>query len=225
MKSIHDSIRKQTFASFSLMVFLIFAIFFVRIFPLQAQKILYYFCLTGIQVSAFFCIDLRFRRHMRWLIIIAILLQWSYFISDNIVVNVVSRALNIYLYLAISFLLIKQVASSKSVNRIMILEAVNGYMMIAMFYSIIIGLVMLYNPGAYSFHTSFIKNSEVISTNFNEYLYYGFNAFAAVTYGDVMPVSPIAKSVSMAMSFTGQMYVAIIISMLVGKYISTEQSK
>ena len=55
-------------------------------------------------------------------------------------------------------------------------------------------------------------------TNFNEYLYYGFNAFTTVTYGDVMPLSPVAKSVSMAMGLTGQMYVAIIIAMLVGKF-------
>ena len=38
------------------------------------------------------------------------------------------------------------------------------------------------------------------------------------TYGDVMPRSSLAKSLSMAMGFTGQMYVALIIAMLVGKY-------
>jgi NhaP-type Na+/H+ or K+/H+ antiporter len=88
-----------------------------------------------------------------------------------------------------------------------------------MFYSIIVALVMLFNPDAYHFQNR-IKNTEEILTNFNEYLYYGFNAFTTVTYGDVMPVSPIAKSVSMAMGFTGQMYVATIIAMLVGKYAS-----
>jgi hypothetical protein len=225
MKFISDSTRKQIVANISLMVFLIFAIFLVRVFPPQSQKTLYYFCITGILISAFFCMGFGFRKNLRWFVIVAIIMLWSYFITDNNVVNVVSKSLNIYIFFAIALLLVKQVASSKSVNRIMILEAVNGYMMIAMFYSIIIGLVMFYDPGAFNFHGSISKQSDQVLYNFNEYLYYGFNAFASVTYGDVMPVSPLAKSISMALSFTGQMYVAIIISMLVGKYISNEQDK
>ena len=70
-----------------------------------------------------------------------------------------------------------------------------------------------------------IKNSEELLINFSEYLYYGFNAFTTVTYGDVMPVSPVAKSVSMAMGFISQMYVAIIIAMLVGKYAGQEKKE
>ena len=115
-------------------------------------------------------------------------------------------------------LLVRQAASSKTVTRIVILESVNGYLMIGLFYSILIALIMLLDPGAYHFQTH-IQNTDEISTNFNEYLYYGFNAFTTVTYGDVMPLSPVAKSVSMAMGLTGQMYVAIIIAMLVGKFV------
>jgi hypothetical protein len=225
MKPIPDSERKQTFANFALMFFLVFAIFFVMLLPSQAQKICYYFSLTGIFLSAFFCIDLSHRRYGRWIVGFAIILQWSYFLTDNIVLNFASKFVNILIYISIAFLLIKQVANAKSVNRIVILESVNGYMMLAMFYTIIIALIMLYNPEAFQFQSSIIMNSGDLSTNFNEYLYYGFNAFATVTYGDVMPVSPVAKSITMALSFTGQMYVAIIISMLVGKYITQEQVK
>ena len=225
MKSITNTFSKQSFANFSLMFFLILAIFFVMLFPPQIQKILYNFSLTGIFLSAFFCINLKSRRYFWWLVITGIILQWSYFLTGYIVLNVVSKSLSIFLYFIIATLLVKQVATSKTVNRIVILESVNGYMMLAMFYSIIIALVMLYDPEAFRFQSSIIKNSDEISTNFNEYIYYGFNAFATVTYGDVLPVNPIAKSISMALSFTGQMYVAIIISMLVGKYITRDMNK
>lgn len=77
---------------------------------------------------------------------------------------------------------------------------------------------MLFNPDAYRFQTYLIKETDTIITNFNEYIYYGFNAFTTVTYGDVMPRSPLAKSVSMGMGLTGQLYVALVIAMLIGKY-------
>jgi hypothetical protein len=202
-----------------LMAFLLFTIFFVMLFPIPVQKILYQICFSGILAAAFFCIDIFFRRYLRWLIGLSIVLIWLYIFTDNILWNGISKSLVIFSYIIIAGILVRQAAISKTVNRIVILESVNGYLMIGLFFSILVALVMLFNPVAYHFQSR-IKNSEELLINFNEYLYYGFNAFTTVTYGDVMPVSRVAKSVSMAMGFISQMYVAIIIAMLVGKYAS-----
>jgi len=207
-----------------LMAFLLFAIFFVMVFPLQIQKTLYQICLSGILAFAFFCVDKRYRPYLRWLIGFSIVLIWMYIFTDNILVNGISKSLIICSYIIIAGILVKQAAGSGTVTRIVILESVNGYLMVGMFFSIIVALVMLFNPAAYHFQSP-IKNSEELLINFSEYLYYGFNAFTTVTYGDVMPVSPVAKSVSMAMGFISQMYVAIIIAMLVGKYAGQEKKE
>lgn len=224
MKLKSVSLHRLTVANFALMAFLMLAIFFVMLFPSPVQKLLYQFCITGVLLSAFFCIDLSYRRYLRWLMVISILLLWSYFITGNIVLNAVSKSLIIFSYIFIAIRLVIQAASAKTVTRIVILESVNGYLMIGMFYSIIVALVMLFDPGAYSFRSHIADTGEVL-TNFNEYLYYGFNAFTTVTYGDVMPVSPVAKSLSMAIGFSGQMYLAIIIAMLVGKYAGKSRKK
>ena len=42
-----------------------------------------------------------------------------------------------------------------------------------------------------------------------------------VGYGDFLPKTPFAKSFSTLIGVTGQLYVAIIISMLVGKFSSS----
>ena len=154
---------------------------------------------------------------MGWAFVVTILLVWSYYISGNLILNIISKSVLICLYISIIFSLVKQAAYSKTVTRIVILESVNGYLMIGMFYSVIVALVMLLNPHAFHFKDP-IQGDENLLTNFNEYLYYGFNAFATVTYGDVFPISPVAKSLSMAMGITSQLYVAVIIAMLVGKY-------
>jgi voltage-gated potassium channel len=205
-------------ANLVLSAFLLFSIFIVMLFPLHVQKPLYQIGMTGILLSAFACIDKKYRRIIRWLIALDIILIWAYFSTGDIVLNGLSKSLIICLYFIIAIILVKQAASARTVTSIVILESVNGYLMIGLFYSIIIALIMLLNPLSYRFQSPLIKETDAIITNFNEYLYYGFNAFSTVTYGDVMPVSALAKSVSMAIGFTGQMYVALVIAMLIGKY-------
>jgi voltage-gated potassium channel len=210
-----------TIANLVLLAFLLFTIFIVMLFPPQVQRPLYQVCITGSLLSAFFCIDMKYRRVIRWLIGLAIILIWAYFLTASFVLNGISKSLLICLYVIIVIILVKQAASSKTVTPIVILESVNGYLMIGMFFSVIVALIMLFNPQAYSVHSRLLKGTDEIVTNFNEYIYYGFNAFTTVTYGDVMPVSPAAKSLSMAMGFTGQMYVAVVIAMLIGKYVGS----
>lgn len=205
-------------ANIVLMSFSLFTIFVVMLFPLQVQRPLYQIGMTGTLLSAFFCIRAQYRKMIRWVIGINIILIWAYVATGNFILNGMSKSLIICLYFILVIILVKQAASSKTVTSIVILESVNGYLMIGMFHSIIIALIMLLNPAAYKFNTNIIKGTDDIVTNFSEYLYYGFNAFTTVTYGDVMPISSMAKSASMAMGFSGQMYVALIIAMLIGKY-------
>jgi hypothetical protein len=207
-----------TVANYGLLAFLLFSIFFVMLFPPQFGKLLYQIGMTGVLLAAFLCIEIKYRRIIRWLIAATIMATWAHFSMEGFVLNLISKSLIIGLYIIIVAILVKQAASSKTVNRIVILESVNGYLMIGLFYSIIIGLVVVTDPTAYKFQSIVVRESDEIVTNFNEYIYYSFNAFTTVTYGDALPRSPLAKSLSMAIGFTGQMYVVLIIAMLVGKY-------
>jgi voltage-gated potassium channel len=42
-----------------------------------------------------------------------------------------------------------------------------------------------------------------------------------VGYGDITPVAPAARSLAILVAVFGQLYIAILISLLVGKYLST----
>jgi len=207
----------MTIANLVLMGILLFTIFIVMIFPHPIQRTLYQVSITCILIAAFFCINMRRRRYMRWIFIAVIIIQWAYQLTGDVVMNGFSKSSTICLFVVIAIWLVKQAAYSKTVTRIVILESVNGYLMIGMLYSIVIALVILLDPSAYHFQDP-ITGSAGLLTHFDECLYYGFSALTTVTYGDVLPISPVAKSLSAAMGLTGQMYVAVIIAMLVGKY-------
>ena len=56
--------------------------------------------------------------------------------------------------------------------------------------------------------------------HFSEYLYFTFVTFTTLGYGDIVPLTPLARSISILISVCGPLYLAIIIAMLVGKYAS-----
>ena len=69
---------------------------------------------------------------------------------------------------------------------------------------------MSYDPGSFSFYKE--------DTMAQDYAYFTFVTMTTLGYGDVTPQVPYARSIAVLISTAGQMYVAVIIAMLVGKY-------
>ncbi len=79
--------------------------------------------------------------------------------------------------------------------------------------------MMVNIDNAYKF-PEIINFSEPAAAHLHEYIYYTFVTFTTLGYGDIVPLVPISKSLSLVISISGQFYIAIIIAMLVGKYAS-----
>ena len=56
-------------------------------------------------------------------------------------------------------------------------------------------------------------------------MYFTFINLTTTGFGDFLPLTPLAKSLSVLISITGQLYTAIIIAMLVGKYLNKSGEK
>ena len=120
--------------------------------------------------------------------------------------------------------MIYHIANSKIVNARVIVEAINGYLLIGVIFSVLVTFLMVLDPSAYNFpgvETPTYENYSHVS----EYLYYSFVTFTTLGYGDIVPQTPEAKSLAILTSITGQIYIAIIIALIVGKFASTPQTK
>jgi voltage-gated potassium channel len=60
---------------------------------------------------------------------------------------------------------------------------------------------------------------------FNDYLYFSFVTLTTLGYGDVTPVSHLARSMAILIAVTGQLYMTILIAMLVGKFLARSEGK
>jgi voltage-gated potassium channel len=84
-------------------------------------------------------------------------------------------------------------------------------------YSLIVAIISVKIPGAYN--TNFSANLERhMLEPIQDNIYYTFMTYTTTGYGDIVPTHPISKSLAVLISVSGQLYVAIIIAMLVGKY-------
>jgi Ion channel len=95
--------------------------------------------------------------------------------------------------------------------------AICAYLLLALAWAFIFALIELERPGSFSsdlFVTHAASGSALLMT-MNNSIYYSFVCLTTTGYGDIAPLSEIARTVSILESVTGQMYLAILIARLV----------
>lgn len=151
------------------------------------------------------------RKSMVVIAIVAFLTQWiARFLNIELLITL-SDLTNIIFIQVIIIRLIIQVARSKEVNVLVIFESINGYLFMGLLYAIWVTVLFNQMPG--SFH-----GIDPETATFHDMLYFTYVTITTLGYGDITPQLPLARSLSILISTSGQLYVAIIIAMLVGKY-------
>ena len=116
-------------------------------------------------------------------------------------------------------ILIIQIAKAKNVTMRVLIESISVYLLLGISFSIIVALLDSINPISFNFNKiSGSVNSDYLYNI--DFMYFTFVSFTSTGYGDYLPLTPTAKSLSILISITGQLYIAIIIAMIVGKYLS-----
>lgn len=92
------------------------------------------------------------------------------------------------------------------------------YLMLGLLWSLIYLLLAQVTPGSFSF--ALADNSASRMDGFNAF-YFSFGTLTTVGFGDITPVSRIARTLAVMEAVTGTFYLAILISRLVGMYSQT----
>ncbi len=174
--------------------------------------------LVGISFSLMLLIaTLTLQSHWRRLFIFAIgvilLREISRFLIESAYLSATASIANVVFFLMIVFQLVSQVARSKVVDLVVILESVNGYLLVGLSGGLLLAVVSIFEEGAFHF-------PEGEMANLADFFYYGFITMTTIGYGEITPVTGLARLVSIAVGISGQLYIAIIIATLVGKYLA-----
>src|SRR6266581_116875 len=111
--------------------------------------------------------------------------------------------------------LLRFVLRAPSVNTEVLCASISAYLMLGLMWTMAYWLVDQLTPGgAFSFNTSAGTRS---MNGFNGF-YFSFITLSTVGYGDITPVSRIARWLAAMEAMTGLLYVAVLIARLVSMY-------
>ena len=136
--------------------------------------------------------------------------EWEVFVD-------VSRFLNVLFFMIVIVSLIREMATAKVVTKRVIMDSISGYLLLGILYSVVIAAIIQRDPGA--FNISVEKNDMGDATaHLSESLYFGYVTLASLGYGDMIPLKPYTRSLATLITISGQLYIATIIGILIGKF-------
>ena len=160
------------------------------------------------------------KRLMRIIVISMILLTWLKPAGiDSIYIEVIKLAFFVAFFMFVMVYLIKFISRSTAVDLNVLITSVNIYLLAGITGASVSLFFYRIYPNAYNFP------SYIDPPVFVNFLYYSFITMSTVGYGDITPRIPETQTLAYFLSVTGQLYVAIIIAFLLGKFLMQSNQK
>lgn len=114
----------------------------------------------------------------------------------------------------------KQVFFSGAVDANRVVGAICVYLLLGLIWSLLYLFVVQTTPGAFNGFDKVAWHA-----NFGDVLYYSFVTLTTLGYGDITPVSPIARFLAYMEAVIGVFYMAILVASLVGIGVNNAQKQ
>jgi len=155
---------------------------------------------------------------------LTICLNWLDHFFPGHVLDLVFSFSFFFFNLFVVVFMVRHIAASKKVNITIIINSINGYLLIGILGSVLLAMAEILQKFLYHLDTGAINFAGGTAQGFHDFLYFSFITLTTLGYGDVTPVSAFAKSVTLIIAVTGQLYLTILIAMLVGKFLSRTET-
>lgn len=107
--------------------------------------------------------------------------------------------------------IIREIAKMKRVTAKVVIGGMGAYLLLGLIGSFLFEMVELIHPNSFSKMDTF--------TGFYAEIYLSFVTISTLGYGDITPLTPQGQAVAIMVSITGQLFLAIFMAMLVGKFL------
>ena len=138
---------------------------------------------------------------------------------DRVYLNIASLILVSMFFMWVIIFLFKFVRKSDAVNRNVLITSINIYLLSGIVAASLAYLLYMIIPNSYNI-PDYIAEPEYV-----HFVYFSFITMATVGYGDITPRTPETQTLAYLVAIAGQLYVAIIIAFLVGKFLVHSMDK
>jgi voltage-gated potassium channel Kch len=204
---------------FIYIIFAIMAVMLVNPFIRPIGKSGYFFAtvlIAMIPLASFYALNKDRNRAIIILFICApfVILDGINMFFTNRYLMVVAYSFGTLLYFYIIVLLVRNLLSQRVITANLIYCAISIYLLIGIMWAGIYVVLEGISPHSFS------GTSET-----SDLLYFSFVTLTTVGFGDVAPLSILSKRLAVFEAATGGIYMAIIIALIVGRYMSLQSGK
>ena len=160
------------------------------------------------------------RRRQSWFTIVVFFIALIVFLyrfisrSENATLDYIKLVIYFAFYGLVTIEIIRQVWNSEAVNKNVIFGLMSGYIALGLLGFFAFFCIVLSNPN--SFNGLLIDGA--VSNKVDDLLYYSYINLMTIGYGDITPVSNMARKASMFFAMMGQFYLVIITAVVIEKY-------
>jgi Ion channel len=137
-------------------------------------------------------------------------------ITENSYLELFTRILFVLFFVLVAINLLLGIIRSKEVDTDLIFSAVAVYVLFGFCGAVLAAVIMFFEPNAFSLNTTY-------SSQFHQFLYFSFITITSTGYGDILPITPLARTHAIFLALFGQLYLTVIIGILIGKYLSNKK--
>ena len=92
------------------------------------------------------------------------------------------------------------------------------YLLLGLLWAMLFASVEIVDPAAFEY------TGREIDSPRGHFLYYSFVTLTTLGYGDIAPVHPVARTLAYLEAVAGQLYIAVLVAGLIGRYIAGSRS-
>lgn len=175
-----------------------------------------------IEICLMFCLTLSAFggavRHRKWLLLIlvsAVLLKASGILLSIKITDTAGTLIATLLAGLAAYRAFRYALGSEEVDTDHICAALSVYMLAGFFFGITYWTMDKHLPGSFTLPASSRETSHL---DLQTAVYFSFITIATVGYGDITPVSPVARGLVIAQAVLGQFYMVVLVARLVSVY-------
>ncbi len=133
--------------------------------------------------------------------------------QDYHVISVANPVITLFFFGLVFIRLMQYIFQPKSVSTNDVLALSSGYLILGIIAAPFFFVLDMQLENAFSIP----KGAE-----FYDLLYFSYITLTGVGYGDIVPVHQLAKSLALCVGIIGQLYLAILVGIIIGKYLAPE---
>jgi hypothetical protein len=201
---------------FLLIAMLMFIIFLPFIDEFVKNLVFVNLFLTAIFITAFYSIVGK-KKHLVIAIILVVplvLSVWFQYALKSDTIRVVGNIFGVLFFAFAIFSLLDFIFGAKDVNKQIIFAAIAVYLLLAMMWSYLYRILEYFYPGSFAIPEARRDLDQFVA------LYYSFVTITTLGYGDIIPLTNKASSLSILEAIIGQIYLVVLVAFLVGMHVA-----